>query len=449
MSASQPSKVSAAATALGLSLLFMVVYGGSNWITAHRDDIDTWYYGWERYIPFVPLLIVPYMSIDLFFVAAPFLCSTRPELRTLARRIAFAILFAGACFLLIPLTTAVPRPQPAGWTGALFRFLHGFDQPYNLFPSLHIALRTILAALYARHTRGVVRTASHVWFSLIGISTLLTYQHHFVDIVGGFILAAICFYLFREEDTRLPVVPNARVGWYYAAGALAAMGAAWTAWPWTGILLWPAAALALTAAGYWGLGPGIYRKTGGRLPLSTRLLFAPILIGQHLSLLHYRRYCAAWNEVTPHVWISARLNRREAAAARRSGVTAVLDLTAEFTEHAELRALTYHNLPILDLTAPTSEQLREAVDFVSRNAGPGVLCAHCKVGYSRSAAVVGAYLLASGKVADADEAVALLQRARPGIVIRPEAREALKRFEQEHLACNSNASVCSTPHVHN
>ena len=163
----------------------MVVYGGCNWITAHRSDVGTWYYSWERFIPFVPVMIIPYMSIDLFFVAAPFLCRSREELRMLARRIAFAILVAGAFFLLMPLKIGVSRVRkPVGWTGAIFNFLHGFDQPYNLFPSLHITLRTILADLYARHTKGVTRLASHVWFSLIGFSTVLTYQHHVVDVIG-------------------------------------------------------------------------------------------------------------------------------------------------------------------------------------------------------------------------------------------------------------------------
>src|SRR5208282_4247001 len=101
------------------SLIFMVVYGGCNWITAHRSDVGTWYYSWERFIPFVPVMIIPYMSIDLFFVAGPFLCRSREELRTLARRIAFAILFAGACFLLLPLKIAVARPQADGWMGAI------------------------------------------------------------------------------------------------------------------------------------------------------------------------------------------------------------------------------------------------------------------------------------------------------------------------------------------
>jgi membrane-associated phospholipid phosphatase len=200
---SKPSKFYAATTTAALSLLWLVVYGGCSWITAHRSDVGTWYYSWERFIPFVPLMIIPYMSINLFFVCGAFLCQSPNELRVLAWRITFAILVAGGCFLLIPLRFAAVRPQPSDWTGAIFRFLHFLDQPYNLLPSLHIAFRTILADLYAKHTKGVIRLASHVWFVLIGFSTLLTCQHHFVDIVGGFVLAAICFYLVRYENERL------------------------------------------------------------------------------------------------------------------------------------------------------------------------------------------------------------------------------------------------------
>jgi len=428
---SRPSKLSAAANSALLSLLFVIVYGSCSWITAHRSDVGTWYYAWERYIPFVPILIVPYMSIDLFFVCGPFLCQSRDELRVLAQRTTFAILVAGACFLLIPLRLSAVRPQPHDWTAVIFNFLHGFDQPYNLFPSLHITLRTILADLYAKHTRGVIRFASHVWFSLIGFSTLLTYQHHFVDIVGGFVLAAICFYLFREEKVRLPVLPNYRVGVYYAVGALAAIGVSLAGWSWTGILLWPALAFALTAAAYWGLGPSIYRKAKGRLPLSTQFMFAPCLIGQYLSLFHYRRNCDAWNQITPSVWISARLNPREAAKICQAGVTAVLDLTAEFSETAIIRALDYRNIAILDLTAPNLVQMREAVEFISQHAERGTVCVHCKVGYSRSAAVVGAYLLASGHASTVEQTVDILRSGRPTMVIRPEALAALNTF---HLA---------------
>ena len=148
-------------------------------------------------------MIIPYISIFFFFIWGPFLCQSQNELRVLAQRITFAILVAGVCFLLIPLRFSAVRPQPSDWTGSIFKLLHFCDQPYNLFPSLHITFLTILAHLYAKHTKGVIRLASHVWFSLIGFSALLTYQHHIVDIIGGFVLAAICFYLFREENERL------------------------------------------------------------------------------------------------------------------------------------------------------------------------------------------------------------------------------------------------------
>src|SRR5438270_13463445 len=64
----------ALAVSAGLSILFLIVYGGCNWITSHRTGVGTFYFEWERRIPFVPFFILPYMSIDLFFVAAPFLC---------------------------------------------------------------------------------------------------------------------------------------------------------------------------------------------------------------------------------------------------------------------------------------------------------------------------------------------------------------------------------------
>jgi len=432
----------AATTSLLLSLLFVVVYGSTNWLTAQRPaaHVHTWYFAWElAVIPYLPLLIVPYMSIDLFFFAASFLCRDEQERRAFARRVVFSILVAAAFFLLMPLRLAwPPRPRGAGWFGALVEasctapFL--MEYPHNLFPSLHIALRTILADIYARHTRGLVRLLSHIWFSLIGFSTILTWQHHLVDIAGGFLLAGFAFYLFGESGPRLPVVPNRRVGCYYGTASTAVLVAAAAVWPWGAFLLWPAAGLAIAAAAYFGLGPSIYRKRGGRLPFSTRFALAPVLLGQYLSLVYYRRQCRAWDEAAPRVYIGRVLSNAEATEAIRQGVAAVLDLTAEFSEAAPFRDITYRNLPILDLTAPTQEQLRTAAAFIADEADKGIVYVHCKIGYSRSAAVVGAYLLTSGQAATTEEAIARLRRVRPSLVVRPEAMAALRNFERANLA---------------
>ncbi len=424
-----PVKFSKAALAsAGLSALFLGVYGGCNWFTSLRSDVGTLYFSWERYIPFVPVMVIPYMSIDLFFVGAPFICRSNRELATFARRVTAAILVAGVCFLLFPLRFAFARPHTGGWIGALFDWFRGMDMPYNMLPSLHIALRTFLGDTYSRHTSGVVRVASNTWFSLIAISTLLTYQHHVMDVVGGFALAGYCFYCLQEFPVRLPVTENRRVGSYYLAGALL-MGVIILLFRrWSFLLLWPGISFGIVASAYFGVGPGIYRKANGRLPLNTLWTLGPCLLGQHLSLLYYRLQCRPWDEVTPGVWIGRTLNNREASAAVRAGVTAVLDLTAEFSEAKAFRGTCYRNIPILDLTAPSREQLREMAAFIGEQSEKGIVYVHCKIGYSRSAAAVGAYLLESGKCGAAEEAVALLRRVRPSIVVRPEALGALRGF---------------------
>ena len=431
-------KSEAARLSLLLSVLFLVVYGVTNWITEQREAVGTWYFEWEREIPFVPLMILPYMSIDLFFVFAPFLCGDRRERLTLARRIGFAILVAGVCFLLLPLRLAFEPPAIDGWIGTTFGAFRMLDRPYNLFPSLHITLAVILVALYGRHTRGWVRLAVFVWFGLIGFSTVLTFQHHVVDIAGGLALGWLTCHLFRESPGEMPVVRNLRVGVYYGLGAAILLSVAASTRPWGYLLVWPGVALGIVSMAYWGAGPGVYSKRGGRLAPYARLGLWPVLLGQYLSLAYYRRRGRAWDLVVPRVVIGRRLDDAEAAEAARRGVTAVLDLTAEFSEAEPFLALIYHNLPILDLTAPTEHQMREAVTFIAEHSLRGTVYVHCKVGYSRSATVVGAYLLATGIVETAEEAVRLLSQARPQIVIRAESLIALRAFEQSQRIPSPN-----------
>jgi membrane-associated phospholipid phosphatase len=78
------------------------------------------------------------------------------------------------------------------------------DAPFNQLPSLHAALMLILADFYLTHTAGAVRLAIAAWFVLIAVSPILTYQHHLVDIGGGFALGAICLWIFRDRDLSSP-----------------------------------------------------------------------------------------------------------------------------------------------------------------------------------------------------------------------------------------------------
>jgi protein phosphatase len=85
-------------------------------------------------------------------------------------------------------------------------------------------------------------------------------------------------------------------------------------------------------------------------------------------------------------------------------------------------------VPVLDLTAPSAGQLRECAEVIERESAAGIIFVHCKAGYSRSAGAVGAWLLHTGQQSTVEEVVTRLEQARPGIVIRPEIRAALRQF---------------------
>lgn len=420
-------------TSISTSALFIVVYGSCNWITSQRADIGVMYWDWERNIPFIPLFIIPYMSIDAFFVAAPFLCRTQEELAVFGKRIAVGILIAALFFLIMPKTFAFPRLEVEGILGPVFKFLYGFDQPYNLFPSLHIILRTILAHTYARHTKGVAKLIMQIWFSLIGFSTVFVFQHHVPDIIGGFLVAFFLFYVIPEKKQSHLVIFNRRIGLYYALIFLLCLSLSLLQPQWTLFLLWPALSMLLITLGYWVTGPAVFRKASGKIPLLSKLLLAPYLLGQQLYLRSYFNKCRPWDEPVPGLLIGRVLSAKEARLAIQEGVSAVVDMTAEFSESPPFRDLAYLNLQTLDLTAPHPACLQQGVEFIDREIQSGKVYVHCKIGYSRTAVMAGVYLIHSGMARTVDEAVALLKKARPTLIVRPEAREALEVFYAEYV----------------
>ena len=381
-----------------LSLLFVFVYGLSNAVAAGRSDVGTWFFAWELRIPFVPALILPYMSIDLFFVGSFFLCEDRIELRTHARRIAVAILAAGSVFLVFPLTTGYPRPEVSGWSGWLFEFLWSFDRPHNLAPSLHVALASLLWPLYARHTRGRLQWFLNGWFTLMVLSPLFTWQHHLLDVVTGAMLGQVCIFAFPERrDSALAssAAGNFRVARFYAYGSMVfaflALSLGSSPGSWRRLLLWPAVSLALIATAYLRGNSRIFRKKNGRLPISTCVVLGPYLCGAVVSRMFYRRRGKPWVEAAPGVFCGRLLTQREALAMRAMGITGVVDLTAEYSETRAFREMEYLNVPVLDLTKPSREQLDSTVAFITKHASRGGVYVHCALGVSRSVAAVAAY----------------------------------------------------------
>lgn len=436
----------AALAAIGTSAMFFLLYGGAGWLTSERTDVGTWYYQWERHIPFVKEMIVPYMSIDLFFFAAPFFCRNRSELRLLVGRLLLVMVIAAACFVIYPLRLAVERPIADGALGSIYNWFTSIDQAYNLCPSMHIALRTVLAAHYGSRLRGIWNGLMHFWFFLIGCSTLLLYQHHVIDVVGGFVLAVLVMYAVDGAPWQLTYPSEWKMAGRYAAAAVGLLVPLGLDSRWGWLTIWPAVACLLVSAGYAWIGPDIYRRWDGRLSWPAKWVLGPVLAGQWLSWKFYAARSRRWDPVAEGVWIGRRLSEREARHLTDEGVVAVLDVCCEFDEPAAMRSLERLELPVLDLTAPTAEQLEQAVVFLEhrrQSLAPGQsIYVHCKAGYSRSAAIVAAWLLRTGRSESADEAFQVLRRARPGIVIRPEVRGCLTTAVSAKTITSESKSSC-------
>jgi membrane-associated phospholipid phosphatase len=182
----------------------------ANFLTSRRADVPSIVFAWERRIPFVPWTIVPYWSIDVFYGLSVFVCKTREELDGLVRRLLTAQAVAATCFLVFPLKFAFAHPDTHGIPHVLFRALAAVDRPFNQAPSLHIALLAILWRLYASHVRGGARVLLHVWFALIGLSVLTTYQHHVFDVPTGALLGVFCIWLWPQRVWTPDAVPDTR-----------------------------------------------------------------------------------------------------------------------------------------------------------------------------------------------------------------------------------------------
>ncbi len=420
---------------LFLGPTFFICYGFANEYTATRTDIGSFVLNWETAIPFWPWTIYPYMSIDLLYALSLFLCTSKQELNRHSLRLLSATLISVACFLIMPLEFTFPRPATEGVTGMLFDLLTSLDKPYNQAPSLHISLLCIIWYTFSRHTRGLFKRAlMHSWMFLIGLSVLTTWQHHFIDIIGGLIVALLVFYLIPTHQRRWQISSqrNYRLASYYAAGAIICAvpailsgGSYWLA-------LWPAAALTLITIAYLGLGISVFQYHHQRMAFAALILLAPYLLGAHISARILSRKRAGCNEVIAGLWLG-RVPRR--SDLQHCGATGQLNLTPEMLPLNRPQE-GIEREPLLDLAIPDAKQLQQAIQRLDRmlsNNSPVLV--HCALGLSRSAVVVAGWLLHSRHAATVEQAVATVTAARPACILHREhiaVLEALHQHREQH-----------------
>lgn len=407
-------------------------------------------------IAFIPAMIVPYSWSLILFIASFFMVRSSAQLFQLTTRLIIATLLACLIFYLYPARFSYLRPLTTDWTAFGYQFLQMTDKPFNQFPSLHVSYALLLnySLWNVWHSKAnpqalilFYRATLTLICTLITVSTVFTYQHHLLDILGGLLLALIVLaisvkiknvlvlkYLSLSLAGFLLIAIGAFFlseyldihGLYYFAIAFAVY------WLASFMLLAGLYQLDNIAANrYW-----LQKNSLGQLTFRTWLSFAPLLLAykamSKMGQIYTNRHSKT--ATTTVQWLAIEEGLLTAATPRLSLPSAsdfngtdsfsqliVIDVAAEIDSHLQAarfntpeQKIDYLYLPLLDLQAfkltdiTILIELFKQVDklvaehnsehYSEQNNKLTLLNFHCVMGFSRSIAVQVLYLLYCDKL---------------------------------------------------
>jgi len=160
--------------------------------------------GLDNKIPFIKEWVVIYLVCYIFW-AANYILVVR-EGREQWFRFAFADylsrIICGIFFILLPTTNIRPDVPGDDIFSRLMRLVYDLDSPTNLFPSIH-CLVSWFCFIGIRKSKKIpfwYKAFSCIFAILVFLSTQFTKQHYLIDIIGGVLIAELCYYIASHTD---------------------------------------------------------------------------------------------------------------------------------------------------------------------------------------------------------------------------------------------------------
>lgn len=212
----------------------------------------------------------------------------------------------------------------------------------------------------------------------------------------------------------------------------------WTSWLCTPIDLcaWHAVCVGYTVS--LASSSGLARKTtwllgkkeDGRMDPLRYYLGWSYQLGIQTKLYVERTYGdePSYDEIIPTVFLGAwPANENLLPHQARNKKIAVVDVTCELPCNVRPVIDAYHLVPVWDTHAADVDQIQRAVAWALPYVHDDdyILYVHCAHGHGRSATVLGAILIAMGKVETVDEAIACMKSSRPLVRLNTRQRDAL------------------------
>lgn len=415
------------------SVVFMTVYNYSAWHASNLQKVSSFIFDFEKHIPFLPWTIIPYMASGLFFCSVFFFCNTKEQLKILTRRMLFVTIVAGICFLLFPLKFSLQKPEiDNSIFGYSFQFLSTFDSPFNQAPSLHIAYAFIFWSVFKDLKKW--RMLLLFWLIALGISTLTTYQHHFIDIIAGTILAHISFLIFPYQKNNFSYrnfqVANFYflVGWMFVLTSLLLYKFSDESWL---ILLWPALVMILIGYHYQKNNIHFLKNNNGYIPFYKKLFYFPYTFIYWIFWKFLRKNKRPL-EIVPNLYISSKLSKKDLTHFGINKNTFVYDLAAEMEEGKIIKEKsTYFSVPFLDIGTLDIHQTKKLVTEIVENyhqlPTDGKILIHCTMGYTRSS-VIGILVMKNILSLPLNQAITNMKIMNKNAIIHSYILDFLKKF---------------------
>ncbi|WP_343564974.1 phosphatase PAP2 family protein [Sphingobacterium sp.] len=456
-------------------LLFQLTYPLTAVYASSLAAVPSFVFDFEQHIPFIPWMILPYMSSGLFLCLVPFYCGQKKELLCYAKRFTFVTLIAALCFLLFPLRFSFDRPQVENrFFTIFFSFLKEYDSPFNQAPSLHVAYAFLFWSVLRWKFNGWKKIILGLWLLLMGLATLTVYQHHVIDLLTACLLIQVSFILFpnaieqqhnlrqksgqgrrsshdsssdednsggvnsniageRYERRILPTRNQQLANSYYLIGwlflllalcceryALLPIAFAWIA-------------LVCFAVGYNYLcgNRRFLKDNRGRIPLIKKVFYAPYQLAYWLMWRFFRKENnPPLMELLPRCYVGPRLNASEFVALGLDRDLVVFDLAAELEDIKLLAAMEkYYSFPLLDIAEVDVEDGHVIIDAMLsayRNLDEHEnMVIHCTMGYSRS--MIFAILMTRELLSlDLNNAIDQVKSVNRHVVLRGHAIQLMK-----------------------
>lgn len=369
-------------------LAFQLAYSACNAAAQRAQVTRHLATAWDAQVPLVPWMVLPYFTSVPLLMLGFVLAVDRQALRAYSQRLLLTTALGCLVFALWPLSFRGTRPVPDAepWS-TFYGLLHALDGPFNQCPSLHVAYMVVLwptasAALHSAATRSLLA----LWLLLVAAATVLTHQHHLVDVPAGVLLGLLaCRWV--PAQRRHPAVTL-----HYTVASLLSLVLVLTLQPWwaRSAAAWLALCTAAVAWAYWRDDARFLHKRDGHFPLWVLLLYGPYLAGYGLTwaLVRWReRQHPPVRQWGTHLWVGRRLSPREAAQWLPPQCV-VVDLANELAETPALRPRPgrhYHAVPLLDLRPVPDAARAQVTQLLQEGHGKGrPVFLHCAMGYSRS-----------------------------------------------------------------